>query len=194
MDRAYSFFYNMGMGEVSLIMVKHIVFILRGISGAGKSTFAKEFAKYCFANRVDCTVVSADDFFEDHEGGYKFNINLLSFAHGNCLKQFIGSMEATDPEENHVIIVDNTNLTRDEVLPYVTIAAAYEYEVNIMDFKVDIETAYGRAKHGVPYSGLQNQMDRWEWNKAEVLFKPYFKEVKLFQHNHLDRAILSLTE
>jgi hypothetical protein len=76
----------------------------------------------------------------------------------------------------------------------VTIAAAYEYEVNIMDFKVDIETAYGRAKHGVPYSGLQNQMDRWEWNKAEVLFKPYFKEVKLFQHNHLDRAILSLTE
>lgn len=175
-------------------MVKHIVFILRGISGAGKSTFVKELSKYCYNNKVDHKVVSADDFFEDYEGNYKFDISLLSTAHAVCLREFIGSVEVKDPEETHVVIVDNTNLTRDEVLPYVTIAGAYYYEVYIMDFTVDIDTAFNRAKHDVPLSGMQSQFLRKENNNSDVLFRNYFTTIKIFQNNHLNCAIRAITE
>ena len=175
-------------------MVKHIVFILRGISGAGKSTFAKEFAKYCFDNKVDYTVVSADDFFEDYEGNYNFDASLLSNAHAECLKGFIASLQSKDAEETHVVMVDNTNLTRDEALPYVAIAAAYGYEVNIMDFSVEIDVAYLRSKHMITYAGLNNQFYNWQNNKESVLFKKYFKEVSIFQNNQLSCAIRCIKE
>jgi predicted kinase len=114
------------------------VYILRGISGSGKSTWAR-------GNCRQAWIVSADSHFT-HEGKYKFNPAELPKAHAHCLQNFIDHCLKHWGD----VIVDNTNCTIAEVAPYVAIAQAYGHEVEVHEFRALVGTAAAENVHSVP--------------------------------------------
>ena len=120
--------------------------ILCGISGSGKSTYAKTLP-------VGTMICSADHYFEGD--GYKFNPDLLPKAHGACLKKAIGCIALDFP-----VCVDNTNTTVAEIAPYAALALAYGYELDIIKISCDINEAIERNVHGVPPEVIKAQAKR----------------------------------
>lgn len=140
------------------------VFIMSGISGSGKSTFvnsivqAHENIEYMTegTGSWNTSVVSADDYFYDKEGVYRFDVTKLGDAHGACLKAFIEAVQYATP----VIIVDNTNTTTEEIAPYYAIAAAYGYEIELVNVTCSPLTASKRNEHGVPFQACAAMAER----------------------------------
>ena len=100
------------------------VYILRGISGAGKSTFAR----YLQKTESEVLVCSADAYMDDGNGGYRFDSRRLEDAHKYCLRTFIDGLQ----KRWSVVVLDNTNITFHEFRPYVVIAEAFDYEVEVV--------------------------------------------------------------
>jgi predicted kinase len=121
------------------------VYILSGISGCGKSTFAKR--KAMLEGAVIC---SADDFFCDPETGeYKFDPTKLAQAHAWCMERFLHNLQFDAP-----IVVDNTNIERWQWENYDKIAKMIGREVEHHAWMVstleEVVTCNRRNKHGVP--------------------------------------------
>lgn len=96
------------------------LYILRGPSGVGKSTLAKDLgAKETF---------SADDYFMKDDS-YEFDPSDLAAAHGTCQKLTEEAMK------NRVspIAVDNTFTTRREIKPYAILAKNYGYKLEFVE-------------------------------------------------------------
>lgn len=68
------------------------------------------------------------------------------------------------------IIVDNTNTTWKEILPYVKLAKEHGYTVEIMepdtDWKFDVSECFKRNTHKVPLESIQKMFDRWETTES----------------------------
>lgn len=111
--------------------------IMRGCSGAGKSTYIRMH----FPNAFVC---SADSFFMV-DGHYQFEGAKLSEAHKACFMKFI---EAVIDKVEH-IVVDNTNTQAWEMSPYILAGSSFGYEVEIITLIVDPKTAAKRNVHGV---------------------------------------------
>lgn len=122
------------------------VIILRGVSGTGKST-------YCEAYINEAVVVSADHYFINAKGEYKFDPNHLGDAHGLCLRTYVDHLQHGD----ETIIVDNTNTSISEIAPYAALALAYGYELEIVTLLVDVEVAAARNVHNVPLETVRQQ-------------------------------------
>lgn len=118
--------------------MEKLMTVLRGIPGAGKSTFVKEH----FPNGV---VVSADHFFEV-KGEYKFDPTRLQEAHGACFRAAIAAVQAGAKQ----VVVDNTSITAAEAAPYVLLGQAHGYVVTVTTLLVDAVAAAQRNVHGVP--------------------------------------------
>lgn len=128
-----------------------LVVICRGIPGSGKSTYLKEhYPKAC--------VCSADAFFIQDDGEYRFNSTKLSEAHGKCLRDFI--YFAQKDWEDLVIAVDNTNTTATEIAPYYAIAQAYDATIHLVNFTCDPKVAAERNVHGVPLEACKRMHNR----------------------------------
>jgi len=121
------------------------VIILRGGSGAGKSTWIK---KYHHSNTV---VFSADTFFMVN-GEYLFDVTKLGEAHATCLRSFIAFCQ-NPPAEVPTVIVDNTNTTVAEFAPYAQVAQVYGHELQLYTFLYDPIVAHKRNTHGTPLKG-----------------------------------------
>jgi len=127
------------------------VTILRGVPGCGKSTWARK-------NRTHVPVCSADDYFHgdgENPHEYRFNPAQLGEAHAACLKRFV-SLTNTGTD----LVVDNTNTTAVEMAPYVALAQACGYEVEIIHLHCSVETAAARNVHGVPQKSCRSMQDR----------------------------------
>lgn len=172
------------------------VIIMRGISGAGKTTFAHELASSKPKGEVQ--ICSADDFFmKDDE--YKFDAALLPLAHAECLKKFIAFVSGMF---SGIVIVDNTNLDWFDVSPYYNIAKAYNADVKIRTYLVDVYDAEDRGTHGVPFEKLQLMDDRLHGSLMnmpsflkkchEVVQRPpiRYKVVRMFQY-YDDRPVIA---
>lgn len=125
------------------------VIIMRGVSGAGKSTWIRN--NYPLATLR--SVVSADHYFTDAHGIYRFDPNKLGEAHGACLRLYLEHIRKIDP----LIVVDNTNTTVAEIAPYYALAEAYGYEVEIVTLTVEPALAYERNVHKVPLTTIDRQ-------------------------------------
>ncbi|OGC82082.1 MAG: hypothetical protein A2V81_02940 [Candidatus Abawacabacteria bacterium RBG_16_42_10] len=123
------------------------VTILRGISGAGKTTWVKDHV-------ADAVVVSADHHFTI-DGEYKFDRSKLQENHNKCFKKFLEAILKSELW----IIVDNTNIETWEYAPYVLAARAYDYEVELITFICSVELSQSR-KDLVPTEQLQNMQKR----------------------------------
>lgn len=126
------------------------IIILRGVSGAGKSTFARQ---------LHGTVVSADDYFM-RQGRYEFNPRELPAAHAKCMRDFIDLCQGVEEARRNMVIVDNTNTTVMEVAPYVAVGQAYGHDVEIITIEADVERAAARNVHGVPTNAVRQMAQR----------------------------------
>ena len=127
------------------MMLNKVLYLIRGVSGAGKSTFAKQLM-------VD--VVAVDDFFVDSDGNYKFNSKLLPDAHEWCRRKVEDYLKRDES-----VAVANTFTQEWEMYPYLDMADDYGYTV----FSIIVENRHrGKNVHGVPDNVLANQRKRFE--------------------------------
>ena len=143
------------------------VVIMRGPSGSGKSTYVtkmitEELNKPEVADRQrfgrELRVCSADHFWIDDEGNYKFDASRLSEAHADCYRKFVTALL----EQVKLIVIDNTNTMLHEMAPYMAHAKLHGYEIEIVRCVCNVNIAAKRNVHGVPASTVQNMERRME--------------------------------
>ena len=122
------------------------LFIIRGIPGSGKSTFAKNLATVHF---------EADMFFMDENGVYNFDASRLGEAHSWCKHAVKGAMKVGVDK----IAVSNTFTKKWEMEPYTLMAEEFGYRV----FSVIVENRHGgRNLHSVPEEKIEEMKNRFE--------------------------------
>ena len=119
------------------------VIILRGVSGSGKSSFAK-----LISNAVVCT---ADDYFMDENGNYNFDPTKIGKAHEECQKKFLDAFKNPDVIN---VVVANTNTKPSDYKFYEDVAKTAGIKV----FYVVVEKRHNKNNiHSVPDFVLSRQ-------------------------------------
>ena len=146
------------------------VIVLRGISGAGKTTFVEENYE---RSGVKAISVSADNYMVDEKGKYAFDPRRLDECHAKCLARFVALAQNAVNDSvigYDVIVVDNTNSTLWEVSPYVHVARAYGHDVRVITFLCDPRVAFERSRHGVSANVLVAMHSRLQESIASMPF------------------------
>lgn len=145
-------FFNNYKGKSRPMQIK----IMRGIPGSGKTSLAK----LCWP---DATICSADFYFET-PSGYVFRPEELPRAHQQCLRAFIESVRRCE----EYIIVDNTNLTVDDIRPYIAVAHAYGGEVEIVDVFGLPDEVMPHQIHPLPPWKMEVLFTRWREHQQPI--------------------------
>ena len=129
------------------------LYIVRGLPGSGKSTFARSIAK-------PYQIFEADQYFMKR-GKYTFDMSKLKDAHDDCKQRVARRMR-----ENlfnsiffNTIVVSNTFTQDWEMKYYRSIGKRYGYKVHTIIVE---NRHYGSNIHGVPSDKLQVMEDRFE--------------------------------
>ena len=137
------------------------VYILRGTSGMGKTTWTKKFIEEQELKVGEYAIPSADHYFEKPEG-YMFDASKLPDAHGQCLKTFKIAIN----NDVDYVIVDNTNTQLWEFQKYVEYAEKRGYHIEIIDLfkenKASVEELAARNVHGLTADMIQKQLNRYQ--------------------------------
>ena len=136
--------------------MEKVLYIVRGIPGSGKSTFAKRLVG------EDFLVCEADKYFIDKETGeYNFDFTKIKEAHKFCqdtVESYMKDSLAND-QFYREIAVSNTFTQEWEMRPYFELAKNYGYKV----FSVVVENRHGGTnQHGVPEEVLTKMCERFE--------------------------------
>lgn len=134
------------------------VYLMRGLPGMGKSTVASALAASTkYGERA--AYCSADDYFLDEHGEYKFNKEELGNAHQTCQNKFMSALQS----QYEVIVVDNTNIKRRDFQFYRKAAEQHGYRFfEITVGNLDIETSYTRNSHEVPLETIAKMAESFE--------------------------------
>ena len=117
------------------------LFILRGVPGCGKNTFAEEIARG-YGDIICC----ADDYHMVN-GVYIWKPENQGYAHKSCQNK----CELLMQNNSERIIIANTNTTEKETKPYIELAEKYGYMV----FHLVVENRHGgKDTHNVPEDTL----------------------------------------
>lgn len=128
---------------------KPTLYLIRGVSGAGKSTFAR-----ILADSLGISYYEADEFFVDKETGeYNFDPALLSHAHEVCKYQTECGLSM-----GFSVVVSNTSTTEKEVKTYQNLAEYYQ--ANFVSLIVENRNGT-MSVHDVPEEVLQRQRNRF---------------------------------
>jgi uridine kinase len=129
-------------------MLKPILYLIRGVSGAGKSTFAQRLWEAGVVERV----FEADDYFYK-EGDYRFDASQLKTAHTKCQENAYFCLKA-----RMSIAVSNTSTTEKEVKVYEEMAK----QLDAHFISVIVENRHdGINIHGVPEEKIKQMKDRF---------------------------------
>lgn len=130
------------------------LYIVRGLPGSGKSTFAEALVG------SDFLVCEADKYFMV-DGEYKFDGSKLKDAHEWCRNRVETYMKDSliNDQFYREIAVSNTFTQEWEMQAYLDLAKKYHYMV----FTVIVENRHGGInQHGVPDEVLTKMRDRFE--------------------------------
>lgn len=161
-------------------MENPVLLIMRGLPGSGKSHFARNI--HDFMIRLPSAkpeITSADDWFQTNNGG-RFDHTQLGAAHNDCFRRAMHLMQDKAP----LVVVDNANMTRAEISPYVMLGTALGYKVTLVHVlppreyggigrMIRFDVLAQRNVHGVPESTIRNMADRWEDHL------PYWREINI---------------
>ena len=122
--------------------------LIRGISGSGKTTYAKKLMN----EDPSLSHYEADMYFLDQNGKYNFDPKKLPEAHAWCINE-----TENDLSNNKSVIVSNTFTTKWEIQKYIDLGEKY-------GATVVIKKATGKYKnlHGVPEEAIKKMQSRWE--------------------------------
>lgn len=130
--------------------MEKILYIVRGIPGSGKSTFAKT---------LGGIHIEADQYFVDVDGNYNFDGSKIKLAHEYCKGQTEAWMKTDGTQVNvDKIVVSNTFTQEWEFQPYFELAEKYGYKT----FCVIIENRHGNTnEHNVPEDKIEQMKNRF---------------------------------
>jgi predicted kinase len=143
------------------------VYIMCGIPGSGKSTYAKRH----WPNALVC---SADDYHMVN-GVYQFDQANARAAHSRCLVKYVEHVNVG--ADDTPIVVDNTNTSAREIAPYYALAEAYGWEPLVVMKLIPYGDAFRRQIHEVPgpvmdrmFTKLVQLCNEWPpfWKKLEI--------------------------
>lgn len=124
------------------------LYLVRGVAGAGKTTFATDLAE-----SLNLAMFEADDYFYDRGGNYNFNPSFLHKAHNECQEKTEECMVL-----GHGVVVSNTSTTEKELKPYLDLAEKYNYRI----VSLIVENRHGnKSEHNVPETTIQKMKDRF---------------------------------
>jgi len=146
-------------GSLALLENSLTMIILRGLPGSGKSTLARK-VKEALPQAEIC---SADHYFTDDQSGeYRFDRSQLSEAHSACQ----ATAEALCQVWSPVIVIDNTNVQKFEIYPYIKLANRYRYSVLVLETQTpwakDPEELARRNTHGVARELIAKKVNQWQ--------------------------------
>jgi predicted kinase len=132
--------------------MEKILILCRGVSGAGKTTFAKT---------LGGIHIEADQYFIDGEGNYKFDGSKIKLAHEYCRAQTEAWMQTKgDQVSTNKIVVSNTFTQLWEMEPYFEMAKRHGYKV----FSIVVENRHGGTNvHEVPEEKVEQMKNRFEF-------------------------------
>jgi predicted kinase len=131
------------------------LFLLRGIPGSGKSTFAHHIWN-------EYAICEADKYFVDKETKeYRFDASKLKEAHEWCRNEVETRMKdhQVNPQFYPEIVVSNTFTQEWEMKSYFELAEKYGYQV----VSLIVENRHGNSNvHSVPEETLEKMRKRFE--------------------------------
>ena len=132
--------------------MEKILYLVRGLPSAGKSTFAKT---------LGGIHIEADQYFVDGNGNYNFDGSKIKLAHEYCRTQTEAWMKTDGTQVNvDKIVVSNTFTQFWEMEPYFELAEKYGYKT----FSIVVENRHGGVnQHGVPEEKLEQMRNRFEF-------------------------------
>jgi predicted kinase len=132
--------------------------IIRGLPGAGKSTLAERLDE----SYTDSCWAEADMFFYlNPEMTYQWDALKVPDAHRWC-QDVIADALANDMEQ---VIVSNTFTRRREMVPYLSLAHTFGYQVQMIEVwasGLTDEQLAARCQHHVPVETITRMRARWE--------------------------------
>jgi predicted kinase len=133
-----------------------MLYLLRGLPGSGKSTYAAKLQKM-----PNVLHYEADMYFMK-DGVYTFDFTKLADAHTWCLKQTVSGLK-----NGMSVVVSNTFTTRWEMQNYLTWAEQLNVTVSV----VKCIGEFGSV-HNIPAETLKRMADRWEDYDGETVYNP----------------------
>jgi predicted kinase len=125
------------------------LFLVRGLPGSGKSTFAKTLVKKDYCHK------EADMYFVNSDGSYNFKPHLIKDAHTWCQEEIDFLMRL----DHSPVAVSNTFTQEWEMEPYIELAKKYGYQVTTLI----VENRHGGVnEHGVPDEKLVEMKNRFK--------------------------------
>ncbi|CCN45923.1 putative nucleoside triphosphate hydrolase [Vibrio nigripulchritudo MADA3029] len=124
-------------------MTKPRLTLVRGLPGSGKSTLAKT---------MNAKHIEADMYFVDPKGEYRFQPRKLKQAHNWCFNQTKKWLN-----KGSDVVVSNTFIEKWEMEPYLLLAKASGFEIDIMVCREDFGSI-----HDVPSDTIEKMKSNWQ--------------------------------
>lgn len=136
--------------------MENTLYIIRGLPGSGKSTFANTLTSTLVTAGIPVLgPFEADQYFIDPQtGSYNFDASKLGAAHNQCFANVENAMQRFITN----VIVSNTFTTQKELKPYLELAKQYNYKV----VSLVVENRHGNSSvHNVPDEAITRMKDRF---------------------------------
>lgn len=129
--------------------MKPTLYLIRGIPGSGKTTFARKLLNANIVQAIHC----ADDYMLNAGGAYEFNPAMLTHCHEQCFQATSRALS-----QHKSVAVHNTFIKQWELERYHKLAASFD--VSIVE-----SVCQGRwpNTHGVPEEKVKSMCDSFEW-------------------------------